>query len=508
MREDFLGEGGPRQEELLMSFKQGEVSSVNMQMQANQQLNLSQRLIMSAHMQQALKLLQLPMMELEPFIEEQVIQNPILEITNESEQFELVPSETSGSGDEEREVTISEEDLSILGRLEDDWQDHFSSDTVPVKRSAEEEKLKAFRENSIYSQVSLQEHLIQQAHDSFETPRELEVAELLIGYIDSFGFLNNPLREIALLHGYEEQELAIVLKEIQTFEPYGIGGATVQESLLIQLKCLGKEGTLAWKIIKDYYEELLHNHLPIIMKKEGCTYAELHEVIEKEIAPLDLHPGTFFSNQPVQVIVPDVTIRQENEKLIVEVDRERLPALKLNRKYLKILRNPESSPETIQFLKRHLFSAKWLMRNLQQRYSTIERITTVLVEKQAKFFLDIEGELEPLTMKAVADELNLHESTIARTVANKYVNSPRGIFPLRSFFTNKYLTDSGEVLSSKTVKDAMMRILEGEDKCHPLSDAKISNLLKKEGITCARRTVAKYRLAYQIGNTQQRKKYR
>jgi len=247
--------------------------------------------------------------------------------------------------------------------------------------------------------------------------------------------------------------------------------------------------------------------LPVIQKKLGCSFQDLQTAIEKDIAKLDLHPGTHYSSQPVQTIVPDVNIRLENEKLIIEVESDYIPNLKINHQYLHMLQDPEVSWDVKQFIKRHLFSARWLMRNLHQRYSTIERIVEVIANKQYDFFTNPEGKLLPLTMKIVAEELNLHESTIARTVSNKYLNSPKGIFALRAFFTTKYISNEGETLSSQTVKEAILRLIETEDKTHPLSDEKISVLLNKQGITCARRTVAKYRLAYQIGNTQQRKKF-
>jgi RNA polymerase sigma-54 factor len=490
-----------------MAFKQGEVHSADLQMQAKQHQSLAQRLIMSSHMQQALHLLQLPLLELDPFIEEQVVQNPILEIGEISQVSEFNPPQKEDEIEVEKDITISDQDLSILSKLEEDWRDHFSMDTVPVKRSSDEEKLKVYLENSTSTPISLQSHLIQQAHDTFENTEDLNHAEIIIGYIDSTGFLKTPATEICLLHNIKNEDYVRLLKEIQSFEPFGIGASTIQESLLIQLRCLGKEETLAYLIVQDHYEELLHNHLPSIQKSLKCTFQELHQAIDHDIAKLDLHPGTHFSTQPVQNIVPDVTIRQENEQLFIDVDRDRVPPLRLNHQYMSMLKDPEVPPDTKQFIKRHLFSARWLMRNLHQRYSTIERIAEVIAKKQYHFFVHPAGQLLPMTMKALAEELNLHESTIARTVANKFINSPRGLFPLRAFFTNKYTSDEGNTLSSQTVKEAIFSLIEKENKMHPLSDAKISSHLKEIGIPCARRTVAKYRLAFQIGNAQQRKKF-
>lgn len=481
--------------------------SIQLQTSPTQQLQLTQRLIMSAHMQQALRLLQLPLQELEPFIEEQVVLNPILEIANDDEEEDF-EEETSPEQEEEQEVSINDQDLTILNRLEEDLRDHFAeSESAPIKRSSEEEKLKTFLEQSICADPTLQEQLLRQAHDSFENLKQIEIAEILIGYIDAFGFLKTPLSEICSLHRLPIEEVQCVLKEIQTFEPYGVGASTIQESLLIQLRCQHKENTLAYQIVRDYYEQLLHNHIPLIQKNLKCSYEEIQKAIEKDIAKLDLHPGTHFSSQPTQAIIPDVTLRQENDRLIVEVERDYIPSLRLNARYLKMLNDPETPKETKHFIKHHLFSARWLVRNLQQRFSTLERIAQALAEKQYDFFTKPDGHLVPLTMKTLADELNVHESTIARTVSNKYIYSPRGLFPLRTFFTNKYVSEEGEDVSSTTVKQAILDLIAKEDKRRPLSDEKISLLLKQKGIVCARRTVAKYRLILQIGNTQQRRKF-
>ncbi len=485
--------------------------SIQLKPGPQQQQHLAQRLIMSAHMQQAIHVLQLPLQELEPFIEEQVVLNPLLEITpdedEEAQEREEENRETNPD-DEEREVSISDQDLSILNRLEEDFRDHFAeSEPVPIKRSSEEDKFKTYLEQSICANLTLQEQLLRQAHESFESEKELKIAEILIGYIDEYGFLKTPLSEICSLHQVRIEDVKPVLTEMQTFEPYGVGACTIQESLLIQLRCLNKEHSLAYRIVHDHYEQLLHNHIPLIQKQLKCSYEEIQEAIEKDIAKLDLHPGTHFSSQLTHAIIPDVTLREENDQLIVEVERDYTPSLRINSHYLKMLTDPNVSNETKHFMKGHLFSARWLVRNLQQRYSTIERIAQALAEKQYDFFTKPDGQLVPLTMKTLADELNVHESTIARTVSNKYIYSPRGLFPLRAFFTNKYLSEEGANLSATTVRQAISDFIAKEDKTRPLSDEKISLLLKQKGISCARRTVAKYRLALQIGNTQQRKKF-
>jgi len=484
------------------------VSGPQLHLQADQKQNMTQRLMMSAHMQQALRLLQIPLMELEPFIEEQVANNPVLEV---SEEF--TPSSEDSTPEEpkeqpEQELSIQEGDFSLLKQLEEDFREHFEqSEPIPIKRSSQEDKYKTYIESSICARESLYEHLIHEIHESLDDPKELEIAELLIGYIDEYGFMKTPLDEIAALHQIEIDALKNVLKVIQGFEPYGLGASSIQEALLIQLRCLKKEESLAYQIVESHYDELLHHRLQQIQKGLNCPLSDIQKAIDEDIAKLDLHPGTHYSREEVQSVVPDVILRQDEDKLYVDVNREYTPGLRFNRKYFKMLDDPEISAETKQYIRRHILSARWLMRNLQQRYSTIERIAASLAKRQEPFFLQPDGKLLPLTMKMLAEELEVHESTIARTVANKYIDTPRGLMPLRAFFTTEYTSDAGEQLSSKTIKDAIVDLIGKEDKRHPLSDEKISELLKEKGIPCARRTVAKYRTLLKIGNTQQRRKY-
>lgn len=486
-------------------------------LQQQQKQGLNQRLIMSAHMQQAIKLLQIPILELEPFIEEQVAQNPLLELVDDNvtaqddrkkklESLETADDEKDPSAD--NELSINENDFDILKHLDEDFKDYIEEgNNSTVKRTSEEDKYKSYQESSIPFETGLYGHFTQIAHDTFEDPLDLEAAEILIGYFDEYGFLKTPIQEIALLHTLEESRIQKILTIIQEFEPYGIGAASIQESMLIQLRCLKKEHTLAYEIVKEHYDELLHNRIPLIQKSLKCALEDIQKSIEQDIITLNLHPGLQFSLQKAQPIVPDVALRLDNDQLIVEVNRDYTSGLRLNRKYLKMLESNETSAETKSYIRNHIFSAKWLTRNLQQRYSTIERIAASLAVRQRDFFMKPDGKLVPLTMKVLAEELNVHESTIARTVSGKYIDTPRGLLSLRAFFTTEFMSDVGESLSSKTIQEAVLDLIQGEDKQHPLSDQKISILLKEQGIVCARRTVAKYRELLNLGNTQQRKKY-
>ncbi len=489
---------------------------LELQTEQKQHFNLTQRLMMSTHMQQALHLLQLPLLELTTFIEEQVVLNPLLEITDETTIKEKTEEEEQEEAIEdspedfflEKEIIIDEQNFNILKSLEEEFKDYFAeTNTFQLKRSSEEEKHKTYLENSICNEVNLYQKLIQEAHHTFETPHDLQIAEILIGYIDEYGFLKTPLQEIAALHNFKQEELSRILREIQTFEPYGVGASAIQDCLLIQLRCLNKEHTLAYNIIEKHYEDLLHHRIPAIRKSLRCSFSAIQQAIDKDIAKLDLHPGIHFSSRKVPPLIPDVSLNQVGEQLIVDVNRDHAPNLRLNNYYLKMLEDPNIPLETKNFIRHHIFSARWLMRNLQQRYSTVERIAASLAHRQYEFFTQPNGKLVPLTMRTIAEELHVHESTIARTVSNKYLHSPRGLMPLKAFFTYGYRSENGKDLSSQTIRDAILEIIQTENKENPLSDAEICVLLKQKGLLCARRTVTKYRASLHIGNALQRKKF-
>lgn len=491
---------------------------MNMQHRQAQTLKQTQRLIMSPQMQQAIHLLQMPMMELNQAIEAEMQQNPVLEYSVEEasqnegylEEWKDANAEAPQDADTkvENEMEFSEKDFDVLRRLDEDFRDHFAeSGNFSGRRTAEEDKLQAFKDSLICEDVTLFSHVMRQAKESFDDPVELAAAEVIAGHFDERGFLDTSLTEIALLNDFEEDILQVVLDEIQSFDPIGIGAANLQESLLIQLKALGKGKSLAYQIIEGYYEDLLNNRMPLISKQLGEPVQDIRAAIESDIAKLDLKPGMRFGQAPVQHVTADVTVKQEGGRLVIDVNDDRLPPIRLSSRYLQLLDAKETPKDTKDYVQQKVQSGKWLLRNIHQRNETILRITEYLVEQQRDFFASPEGKLLPMTMKTVAEELELHESTIARAVANKYIDCDRGLLSLRSFFTNAYVNKQGDGVSSRTVKDALLEVIENEDKAKPLSDEGISKEIEKRGVKCARRTVAKYRRELNIGNASQRRQY-
>lgn len=489
--------------------------SMEVRQKAAQSLKQQQRLIMSPQMQQAIHLLQMQVMELSDLLENELEQNPVIEIIPEGQasddpeyaayEHDVLEKTEDTDSQPEKELSFNDRDFEVMKHLDDEFRDVLNDNSFK-KSQSEEDKLRQYFESSVVDEESLFEHLMTQAQETF-SKEDLRYAESIIGNLNEKGFLEVPLEEIAITQQCGVERLAAILQQIQTFDPYGIGGKDLRESFLIQLRCHKKDQTIAYRLIAEHYDDLLHNRLPLIKKSLGCTLEAVTEAIDNDIAHLDLHPGMWYSRRPVQYIKPDVLIKQENDELIVEVVDDYFPPLRFNRRYMRMLEDPSLTVETKDFIKQKIVSAKWLLKNIHQRNETLSRITHSLCARQKDFFLKPDGQLTPLTMKVLADELSVHESTIARAVANKYVDTPKGLLALRSFFTVAYHTEEGDDISARTVKDVLKKIIDDEDKKRPLSDNKISQLLKKRGMDCARRTVAKYRAELNIGNTPQRKQF-
>lgn len=462
-------------------------------LEQSQNLKQIQRLILTPQMQQALHLLQLPILELSQIIYQEMENNPLLETLED----ELLQSQ--------------DEDF-----FEDFHLTNLPEDLYPQKARGtlgrDEEDLRTFLENSIAYEHSLYDYLLQQAYETFLDKKSRDLAKILIGDLNAQGFLSSSLEEISLVHEVCIDDLQPILKEIQTFDPVGVGALNLQESLLIQLERQGKKNSLAFKIIQYHFSWMINNKIPWIAKALKTTPKKVLEVIEKEITRLDLHPGSSRasckSREAFLKITPDVNLHENDQGFFIEVNEEHIPHLKLNHSYLKMLDDQSIPKETKCYIHEKIASGKWLLRNLQERHTTLFRITEEILKHQKFFFSSCSGKLAPLTMKAIAEKLSLHESTVARAVCNKYLNSPRGIFPFRYFFTNAYVTEQGDLLSSKTVKELVREIVLHENRSSPLSDEKISKMIKEKGIPCARRTVAKYRQELGIGSASQRKTFK
>lgn len=486
---------------------------MTLKLDQSQNIVQMQRLVMLPQMQQALHVLQMPVMELATLVEATLAENPLVADEEQDEELEGLANEIEEPEIEtdikvEKELEFNDQDLKIMEHLDDELHSHFTEagDYKP-QRTKEEKERQEYAENTICAQPSLFEHLMSQARETFEKSEELAMAEALIGNFDARGFLQATWAELEFIYRYPVHRLREVLQQIQTFEPFGIGAISLQESLLIQLKCLGKQKKLAYCIIERHYGDFLHNRIPTIQKGLNCTSKEIADAIQHDIALLDLHPGAAFSPVIAVPIIPDVTVDLEGSDLRVKVNDDFMPSLRINAKYLTMLNDPEASEDTKVFIKSKLTALKWLLRNVHERHATLERITNFLCKHQKEFITDSNGKLIPMSMQQMAEELGLNESTITRAVGNKYLACPNGLIPFRAFFTSALKTNTGEDLSSEVVRKIMREMIGNEDKQKPLSDADLSELLKNQGVSCARRTVAKYRAELGLGNAQQRRRF-
>lgn len=459
------------------------------------------RLMALPQMQQALYLLQLPIQQLRIFVEAQLSQNLLFEPFSQSEDVDKIKDTEI----EELDFTkCNSEGLQILDEAFPDSKGEWG-DYEPFTN--QEASFQTYKAQSIQSGRTLHEHLSHQAKQNFAETESFSAAELLIGYLDNEGYLNVPPQEIAALHHISLELLTQTLKELQTFEPAGVGAATLQESLLIQLQLKSKGDSLAAKLICFHFEDLLQNQFKKISKALNVSISEINEAILRDISSLNFHPGGSYSKEPIITLIPDVTLIDDNGKFYAHVNDEGFPMINFNKSYMNMLRDPYSAPETKEYLYHQLNSIKWLLKNIEQRNENLKKVSLAIAEKQKAFFLDPCGLLVPLNMKILADELHLHESTVARTVSNKYLHSPRGLFPIRTFFSCGYQSDNGNRVSSKTIQNLLREMIEKEDKNNPLSDAALAVLLKEQGIPCARRTIAKYRTEMKLGNARQRRKF-
>jgi len=458
-----------------------------------------QLLMMLPEMQQSLQVLQYPVMELALYLEEELIQNPLLESESIDEEVEI---EATPSDD--GELDFEKEDFSVVDTLDEVFEDFFKEtwSQVAFKDEKKEDWI-----DKIPASTSFNESLMAQGREVFLDPTSQEIASFIIGSLNKSGLLDCSIEEVAALTEKSFRQVEDVLRIIQTFDPPGVGAKNVQEALLIQLERVEKGKTTSATIIADYYDDLLHNRIPSIAKGLALTEREVIALIEKDILPLSLAPSSSQGSDHAAPIIADALIWDEGGHLLIEMNDEPLPKLFFSLRYLKMINDESLSQEIKDYLKEKLFHAKHLMKNVFLRESTLRRILDYLIKVQGEFLRYPEGSLVPLSMADLAGELSLHESTIARAVQGKYIYAPRGMVLLRSLFTVKYMKEDGSEISASTIRSAMKKLISEEDKSHPLSDQKISLLLKDQGIACARRTIAKYRGQLAIGNTQERRKY-
>ena len=441
-------------------------------------LKLAQRLVLTPRMRQALYILQLPLMELKRFLQEKMIENPLLE---EAEDYQ------------NKEEVRSEEVIdNILQNEQQTAQEYFDSDNDNTSYGQEIQKRHTYKESLARYAPSLQEHLLQQLSLSSPTPSEYRIGQFIIGNIDENGYLHSSLEEMQEILEAKKIDIQKTLKLIHGFDPAGAGAQNLKECLLIQLEQKNKENSLAAKIINNYLTDLekkKYNHLARVFK---VGPEKIEEAI-KEIASLEPKPGRSFSSSTSSYIRPDVFLQKEKEKYEIVLSDEELPTLQISSQYRKLLEDKKVAKNTKRYLKKQLNSAIWLIKAVAQRQSTLLKVARFLVEAQKDFLDKGKRYAAPLTVEKIAKAIKRNKSTVSRVIANKYMQTPFGILALREFLSQGVKLQKGEVISTKNIKAQIEELIRKENPEHPFTDEKIAEILKERKIPIARRTCAKYR---------------
>jgi RNA polymerase sigma-54 factor len=314
----------------------------------------------------------------------------------------------------------------------------------------------------------------------------------LIGSIDDRGFLTQSPNDIALQTGLPLDAVQQASKILKGFEPAGIGCQTLEECLLQQLAAKGRTDSLASRIVRDYFQLLSRRRIPEIARKLGSHMDDVQIAIE-EIGTLDPAPGRRFADDNNRVVVPDVTVEKDDDKWVIHLNSDYIPRLRISNTYRELIAKGSLSKDEREYLRERMRSGKFLINSIEQRQQTIERITREILKVQHEFFEEGVSKLRPLTMTQIADAVGVHETTVSRAIANKFIKTPHGVFDFKYFFTPGYQNDNGASVSNTSVKEMINDLIAGEDRSQPLSDQEIVAKLQEKGINIARRTVAKYR---------------
>ena len=465
-----------------------------------QQLKLTQQLLMTPQLQQAIKLLQLSRLELADSIRQEIEQNPLLEeISPGDTDYEISPDslaateETPDIPEPEKTGEVNMEDVSSMREInwEEDYANYYDAGFSFSKETPDRARLSQI--DFLTKETNLQSHLQWQLSHS-ELDSELKDAGLfVIGNLNHNGFLDVTVEDITREIDCDEETARRAIAIIQDMDPAGVAATDVQESLLLQLKRLDLEDTLAAEIIKDHLHSLELKNYGTIAKAVKKPIKEVLAAI-KVITGLNPYPGEQYSERDVHYIIPDVFVHMVGDEYLIVLNDEGLPRLKVSSAYEEIVeRNSGASVETKAYVKEKLRDALWLIKSMQQRQRTIYKVVDSLLKFQKNFFEKGVEYLKPLVLRDVAEDIEMHESTVSRVTTNKYMHTPQGIFELKYFFSTALPQRDGESLSAESIRQRIKAMIKNENPDKPLTDNAISNILSGENIKVARRTVAKYR---------------
>jgi RNA polymerase sigma-54 factor len=460
---------------------------------------LVQKLILTPSLQQAIKLLPMTTIELAELLNQEMVENPMLEeVPAEDPAQETTPEQADAEKkDDQKDDTWDDQDYEyFFGEYLDDGY---------RPRQPQEVKELPPIENTLTTKGSLSDHLMWQLNLQASEPDVREIGAAIVGNLDEDGYLVASVNEIASLGGWDVAAVERALEFVQGFDPVGVAARDLQECLLLQIRQLGLTGTPVEVLVRDHLRLIQNHRIPELARVLGIEPDEVKEHIEV-IKRLDPKPGSRYSPTDSQYVIPDVYVIKTDDGYRAVLNEDGLPQLRISPVYRRLLdKSGDVSDETRAYVKDKFRAALWLLKSVDQRQKTIIKVATSLINFQRAFLDHGIEHLRPLVLRDVANDIGMHESTVSRVVNNKYMHTPQGVYELKFFFHSGISSSYGESVSSVTIKERIRKIVSAEDQRRPLSDSKIMNILQKEGLVLARRTIAKYREELRIPTSNQRK---
>jgi len=481
-----------------------------MVLEIRQTAKLVQQLVITPQLQQAIRLLQLTRLELVDMISQEMKENPLLEEAEEGR--ESAEGEATAAGQEEAEAPPEPEVTPEVkgtgeGVDEYDWESYLeNSNLTPFQKSSPDGEERPSFENFLTKRTTLTDHLRWQLQLSHFTEEEHEAGTWIIGNLDEDGYLKMSLEEICSETNLPVEVVEKVLRRIQQFDPVGVASRDLKECLLIQLEQMNPRDAIAEKIVSEHLSLLKNRNYPAIAKRLGMSLDRVNRAA-LVISRLDPKPGKAFGGEVIQEIIPDVYVYKVEGDYVINLNDDGIPRLKINSLYRNILNGSRLTPEgDRKYIQDKLRSALWLIRSIHQRQRTIYKVAKSIVKFQREFLDKGIQYLKPLVLRDVAEDIQMHESTISRVTHNKYIHTPQGIYELKFFFNAGITSTQGEAMASESVKNLVREIIANEDPRKPYSDEKLVQILQGMNIHIARRTVSKYREMMRILSSNERRK--
>ncbi len=453
------------------------------------------QMILAPQLRQSLEMLQVPIMELQTLVQDELQLNPILEeeLTDNKDRLEVESTKTETEDEQERAPEGDfDEQFEALAKLDDEYRDYCKLNSSSNSYSSDDAARRQFFLDSLSLPESLQEHLLGQLKLSGLDAEDFQLGELLLGNINDDGFMTASIEELVETTGFEDDHIDEMLGFIQEFDPVGVAARDLRECLLIQLRRLGHEESLASRIVRDHLTSLAGHKYTEIARSCKVPPEEVQKTAQF-IATLEPKPGRSFSSTATTYVLPEVDVKKLNGEYVITLNNEQIPHLRISRHYRNLMSDPNTTSETKGYIRDKIRAGEFLIKSIGQRQQTISRIAREIIIVQEEFLEVGVSKLRPLTMAEIANKLGIHETTVSRAIANKYMQTPRGTYEMKYFFTPGFKTADGTLVSNKTIKDRIQHLVQNEDLTSPLSDQQMVDLLKEQGTKVARRTIAKYR---------------